>query len=188
MRVIAGEARSVPLVTPEGEDTRPTQDRIKETLFNMIQMQVPGSIFIDLYSGSGSIGVEAISRGAAHAYFVDRGVKPISCITANVHKCHFDDKATIIKKDVSIALRSIHEKEADIIYIDPPYDGGLYEHTLRTLYSMPYVSEYTMIICEADINEDFSFAEGLGYEITREKLYKNNKHVFLKKRNINRAL
>jgi 16S rRNA (guanine966-N2)-methyltransferase len=80
-----------------------------------------------------------------------------------------------------MALRSIHEKEVDIIFIDPPYEADLYEHTLRTLASLPYVSEYTTIICEASLEEDFSFAEGLGYEIKREKTYKNNKHVFLKK-------
>lgn len=181
MRVIAGEARSIPLITPKGDDTRPTQDRIKETLFNMIQMEVPGAVFIDLYAGSGGIGIEALSRGARHAYFIDRGGEPIKCITANVHKCHFDEKSTIIKKDAAMALRSIHEKEVDIIFIDPPYEADLYEHTLRTLVSLPYVSEYTTIICEASLEEDFSFAEGLGYEIKREKTYKNNKHVFLKK-------
>jgi 16S rRNA (guanine966-N2)-methyltransferase len=181
MRVVAGEARSVPLITPQGEDTRPTQDRIKETLFNIIQMQVPGAVFIDLFAGSGGIGIEALSRGARHAYFVDRGVEPNKCILANVHKCHFDDRATVIKKDVTMALRSIHEKEADIIYIDPPYEAGLYEHTLQSLGNMPYVSEYTLIICEASIDEDFSYAESLGFEVTREKLYKTNKHVFLKK-------
>jgi len=185
MRVVAGEARSVPLITPSGDDTRPTQDRIKETLFNIIQMQVPGSVFVDLYAGSGGIGIEAISRGAKHAYFVDRGNDPYKCIMANIHKCHFDDRATIIKKDVSMALRLIHEKEADIIYIDPPYEGGLYEHTLSELSKMPYVTKYTVIICEAALDEDFSYAENFGYEITREKLYKTNKHVFLKKKEEN---
>lgn len=181
MRVVAGEARSVQLMTPKGDDTRPTQDRIKETLFNMIQMEVPGAVFLDLFAGSGGIGIEALSRGAKHAYFVDRGIEPSKCILSNVQRCHLDAKATVIKKDVTMALRSIHEKEADIIYIDPPYEGGLYEHTLQALAHMPYVNEYTLIICEAALEEDFSFAEDLGYEITREKLYKTNKHVFLKK-------
>lgn len=181
MRVIAGEARSIPLITPSGNDTRPTQDRIKETLFNMIQMEVPGAVFIDLYAGSGGIGIEALSRGAKHSYFIDRGTEPIKCITANVHKCHFDDKATIIKKDAAMALRSIHEKEVDIIFIDPPYEADLYEHTLRTLAQLPYVTEYTNIICESSLDEDFTFVSLLGYEIKKEKTYKNNKHVFLKK-------
>ena len=80
MRVIAGSARRLKLVTPEGNDTRPTQDRIKETLFNMIQLQVPGSVFIDLYAGSGGIGIEALSRGAKKAYFIDNAMSSWSRI------------------------------------------------------------------------------------------------------------
>ena len=181
MRVIAGEARSMPLVTPSGQETRPTQDRIKETLFNMIQMEVPGSVFIDTFAGSGGIGIEALSRGAKHAYFIDNGKEPNACILQNLHKTHFEDMATVIKKDVTMGLRSIHEKEVDLVYIDPPYKEGLYEYTLQTLGQLPYITEYTTIICEAILDEDFSFVEALGFNITREKLYKSNKHVFLKK-------
>ena len=78
MRVIAGSARRLKLVTPEGNDTRPTQDRIKETLFNIIQIEVPGSVFIDLFSGSGGIGIEALSRGAKKAYFIENAAMPIN--------------------------------------------------------------------------------------------------------------
>ena len=77
MRVIAGSARRLKLVTPEGNDTRPTQDRIKETLFNIIQIEVPGSVFIDLFSGSGGIGIEALSRGAKKAYFIENAAKEL---------------------------------------------------------------------------------------------------------------
>lgn len=86
MRVIAGEARSLPLKTPQGLDTRPTTDRIKETLFNMLQPYLPCSVFIDLCSGSGGIGIEAISRGARHAYFVENGREPAKCIAENLRK------------------------------------------------------------------------------------------------------
>ena len=80
MRVIAGTARSLPLRTPEGADTRPTTDRIKETLFNMLQNEVPGSVFVDLFSGSGGIGIEALSRGARKAYFIENAPKSLACI------------------------------------------------------------------------------------------------------------
>ena len=95
MRVIAGEARSLPLKTPQGLDTRPTTDRIKETLFNMLQPYLPCSVFIDLCSGSGGIGIEAISRGARHAYFVENGREPAKCIAENLHFTKFEDLSLI---------------------------------------------------------------------------------------------
>ena len=179
MRVIAGSARRLKLVTPEGNDTRPTQDRIKETLFNMIQMQVPGAVFIDLFSGSGGIGIEALSRGAKKAYFIENATGAYKCIMENIKTTHFEDVATVIKSDVVIGLRNIHEEEADIIFIDPPYHDDLYERTLMQLGSMSYVTVNTMIIIEAPLEMDFSFVEGLGFEVRREKEYKSNKHVFI---------
>ncbi|MGN0376363.1 MAG: 16S rRNA (guanine(966)-N(2))-methyltransferase RsmD, partial [Suilimivivens sp.] len=125
MRVIAGTARSLKLKTPEGMDTRPTTDRIKETLFNMIQMDIPGSIFVDLFSGSGGIGIEALSRGARHAYFVENAKEAVSCIQENLVFTKFTDRATLLKQDVLSALSLISEKEADIIFMDPPYQLGI---------------------------------------------------------------
>ena len=179
MRVIAGTARRLRLVTPEGNDTRPTQDRIKETLFNMIQNQVPGAVFIDLFAGSGGIGIEALSRGAVRAVFVENNVNAYKCILENLKTTHFEQQATVLKQDVVLGLRSIKEKEADIIFIDPPYHGELYERTLSQLSEMNYVTANTMIIVEADQSLDFSFAENYGFEVRREKEYKTNKHVFL---------
>ena len=85
MRVVAGEARSIPLVTPSGKDTRPTTDRIKETLFNMIQTEVPGSCFLDLFAGSGGVGIEALSRGAKKAFFVEFGREAIGLFKSSLH-------------------------------------------------------------------------------------------------------
>ena len=179
MRVIAGSARRLRLVTPDGNDTRPTQDRIKETLFNMIQMQVPGAVFIDLFSGSGGIGIEALSRGAKKAYFIENAMNAYKCIMQNIKTTHFEDVSTVIKSDVVIGLRNIHEEEADIIFIDPPYHDDLYQRTLIQLESMSYVTKNTMIIIEAPVEMDFSFVEDLGFEVRREKEYKTNKHVFV---------
>ncbi|AOZ96401.1 16S rRNA (guanine(966)-N(2))-methyltransferase RsmD [Butyrivibrio hungatei DSM 14810] len=179
MRVIAGSARRLRLLTPEGNDTRPTQDRIKETLFNMIQNDVPGAVFIDLFAGSGGIGIEALSRGASRAYFIENAAKAYKCIMENLKTTHFEDVATVFKQDVVIALRNIHEKEADIIFIDPPYQAGLYERTLSQLSNMSYVTENTMIILESAVDMDFSFVSDYGFEVRREKEYKTNKHVFL---------
>ena len=104
MRVIAGTARRLKLVTPEGNDTRPTQDRIKETLFNMIQNQVPGAVFIDLFAGSGGIGIEALSRGAVRAVFVENNVNAYKCILENLKTTHFEEQATVLKQDVVLGL------------------------------------------------------------------------------------
>ena len=179
MRVIAGTARRLRLVTPEGNDTRPTQDRIKETLFNMIQNEVPGAVFLDLFAGSGAMGIEALSRGASKAYFIENSAAAYKCIMQNIKTTHFEEDATVLKQDVVIGLRNIHEKEVDIIFLDPPYHEDLYERTLAQLGTMNYVTEHTMIIVESSSDMDFSFAEDYGFEVRREKEYKTNKHVFL---------
>ena len=181
MRVIAGEARSLPLKTPQGLDTRPTTDRIKETLFNMLQPYLPCSVFIDLCSGSGGIGIEAISRGARHAYFVENGREPAKCIAENLHFTKFEDRATLLKQDVVSALSSIHEKEADVIFMDPPYNHNLEKQVLASLNDSNLVDEDTLLIVEASIVTTFDDVEALGYSIIKEKLYKTNKHVFLEK-------
>lgn len=181
MRVIAGTARSLKLKTPEGPGTRPTTDRIKETLFNMIQMAVPGSIFIDLFSGSGGIGIEALSRGAQHAYFVENEKDAISCIRENLVFTKFTDRATLLKQDVLSALSMIPEREADIIFMDPPYELSVEERVFQALAEQKYLTENTVVIVEARLDRNFDFLAELGFEVTREKNYKTNKHVFCRK-------
>lgn len=182
MRVIAGTARSLPLKTPKGTDTRPTTDRIKETLFNMIQQEVPGSIFLDLFAGSGGIGIEALSRGAKRVYFVENDRNAISCIQENLVFTKFTDKATLIKQDVIAALSMISEHKADIIFMDPPYQAG-YENVLFSqLAQQKYVTENTLIIVEAQQSREFDFVTECGFKVIKEKRYKTNKHVFVSKR------
>ena len=180
MRVIAGTARSVPLIAPQGMDTRPTTDKIKETLFNMINFDLPGCVFIDLYSGSGAIGIEAISRGARHAYFVEKNRKAVECIKFNVVKCKFQDEATIIARDVSDALYEIHDK-ADIIFMDPPYDDMNEYNIMKQLSTSGIIHDDTIFIIEAAIERDFSDIVSLGYELYKEKFYKTNKHMFFRR-------
>lgn len=182
MRVIAGTARSLPLKTPKGLDTRPTSDRIKETLFNMLQAEVPGAVFVDLFSGSGSIGIEALSRGAKKAYFAENAKEPLACITHNLAFTKFTDRAVVLKQDVCAALYSIAEQEADIIFLDPPYESGYEKNVLSVLSGMKYVTENTLIIVEAALHADFSWVEEYGFLLKREKPYKTNKHIFLKKK------
>ncbi len=123
MRVIAGSCRSLPLVTPSGDDTRPTTDRIKETLFNMIQAEIPDCIIYDFFAGSGGIGIEALSRGAKHAYFVENSKQALECIKKNLNFTKLTDKATVVSRDVLSAIPFLTEK-ADVIFMDPPYQLG----------------------------------------------------------------
>lgn len=181
MRVIAGTARSLPLKTPDGLDTRPTTDRIKETLFNMLQTDIPGCTFIDLFSGSGGIGIEALSRGAKKAYFVENASKALNCIQQNLSFTKLEDRAIVLKQDACSALGSIFEKEVDIIFMDPPYDCDHEKNVLNILRGMRYVTEETLIIVEASLQTDFSYLPMLGFHTEKEKCYKTNKHVFIRK-------
>lgn len=181
MRVIAGTARSLPLKAPMGMDTRPTQDRIKETLFNILQIDIPECVFVDIFSGSGGIGIEALSRGARKAYFIDNSSAANACILENLAFTKFTDKAVVFKQDAASALYNIYEKHVDIIFMDPPYNQNFEKAVLTQLKNVRYCDEETLIIIEADLKTDFSYAEDMGYEITRVKEYKTNKHVFLRK-------
>lgn len=178
MRVIAGTARSLRLKTPEGMDTRPTTDRIKETLFNMLQPYLPDGVFIDLYSGSGGIGIEALSRGAKHAYFVENNRNALSCISQNLQFTRFADQATVLRQDVLSALPGIHEKEADVIFMDPPYHHEYEKQVLQMLRNIPYVTGNTLIVIETSLDTDFSYLQEMGFYMEKEKRYKTNKHVF----------
>ena len=104
MRVIAGTARRLPLKTPEGTDTRPTTDRIKETLFNMLQTQIPDCIFLDLFCGSGGIGIEALSRGARRAYFVENNRRTAEYLRENLTFTKLQERAVVLQQDVFSAL------------------------------------------------------------------------------------
>ena len=118
MRVIAGTAKRLQLKTVEGMDTRPTTDRIKETLFNIILAEVPGAVFLDLCAGSGAIGIEALSRGAKKAYFVENGREACACIQKNLHTTHFEEEAILLKQDVLSALDVASGTET---YVDPVF-------------------------------------------------------------------
>lgn len=181
MRVIAGTARRLFLKTPDGLDTRPTADRIKETLFNMLMPYLPDAVFVDLSSGSGGIGIEALSRGARKAYFVENNSKAIACITDNIEHTHLTDKSVVLKQDVFAALRGGIRETADIIFLDPPYDQGYDRKVLEILRDAPCVGEDTLIIIESALNTSFEYADSLGFTITKDKRYKTNKHIFMQK-------
>lgn len=180
MRIIAGTARSLPLKTIDGLDTRPTTDRIKETLFNMIQQDVPDCYFLDLFAGSGQIGLEAVSRGAAKAFFIENAKNAAACIQDNIRFTKFEDACTLLQTDVISGLRTLEGKyRFDLIFMDPPYNQDLEAEILSYLAGSSIVKNGATIIVEADEHTDFSYVDQLGYTLRKEKLYKTNKHVFL---------
>lgn len=182
MRVIAGTARSLRLKTPVGTDTRPTTDRIKETLFNMLQPYLSDAVFVDLFAGSGAIGIEALSRGARHAYFAENEKKALSCIRENLQFTHLADQATVLQTDAVSALYGIHEKEADIIFMDPPYGCGHEERVLQALADLPFVTKQTLIVIETSLKTELSYLNELGFSLEKEKVYKTNRHIYCQKK------
>lgn len=180
MRVIAGSARRIQLKTLEGIDTRPTTDRIKETLFNMLAPYLYDSVFLDLFAGSGGIGIEALSRGAMEAVFVEKNPKAMQCVKENLKSTHLERKGMTMSMDVMTALYKLEgEKQFDYIFMDPPYGHDLERRVLEYLADSSLLSSDGVIIVEASKETGFDYVEELGFSIIKTKIYKTNKHVFI---------
>ena len=187
MRVIAGKARRLALKTVPGLETRPTTDRIKETLFNMIQDELYGIRFLDLFSGSGAIGIEALSRGAKEAVFVEKNPAAVCCIRENLKFTRLDADAFVVQSDVFAALDRLGReveggKESfGVIFMDPPYNHLWEKEVLTYLAHSSLADEHTMIITEASKETGCGYLSELGYHLEKEKIYKTNKHLFIRK-------
>lgn len=182
MRVIGGSAKRLQLKTLDGFETRPTTDRIKETLFNMIAPHICECEFLDLFSGSGGIGIEALSRGAAEAVFVENNPKAMACIKDNLKFTKLEDRAVLMSTDVLTALRKLEgTKQFEYIFMDPPYGKLLEKQVLEYLAESDLVYEETVIIVEASKETDFSYLESFGFSVIKTKEYKTNKHLFIER-------
>ena len=180
MRVIAGKARRIQLKSMEGMNTRPTTDRIKETLFNMLSQNIYGCHFLDLFSGSGAIGIEALSRGALSAVFVENNRQAVTCIRENLTKTKLMPQAEIMSVDCQTAIDRLEngKRHFDIVFMDPPYNHEFENRVLEYLSHSPMVTEDTLIIIEASKETDFDWLSDAGFHMIKEKVYKTNKHIF----------
>lgn len=180
MRIIAGTCRSLPLKTPKGMNTRPTTDRIKETLFNIIHSDLYDCRFLDLFAGSGAIGLEALSRGAREAVFIENNKEAIKCIEENIQFTKMAERSKLIKSDVIQGIHSLSSGESfDIIFMDPPYGKEYEKEVLKMLSNSNLADQNTLIVVEADLETDFSYLGDLGFEMKRYKKYKTNAHAFI---------
>ncbi len=180
MRVIAGKARRTPLKTLEGMGTRPTTDRIKETLFNMLQYDIADCCFLDLFAGSGAIGIEALSRGAKTAVFVEQNARAVECVRENLNVTKLEQQAVVMNCDALTALKRLEGKyRFDYIFMDPPYDQLLEKQMLEYLADSNMIDKQSTLIIEASLETDFGYLEELGFVLEKEKEYKTNKHMFV---------
>ncbi len=152
MRVISGTARGLRLNELEGMETRPTTDRVKEALFSIIQFDVPGREALDLFAGTGQLGIEALSRGAAGCTFVDQRRDAAALIRENLKRTGLSGQARVIQGDAISYLMSCGEK-FHLIFLDPPYESGLLEKAMETIAAFDILAEHGIMVCESPLNQ-----------------------------------
>lgn len=155
MRIITGTAKGTILKAPLGNSTRPTADRVKEAVFSMLQFDIENRTVLDLFAGSGQMGLEALSRGAKEATFVDKSKDAIAIIKENAKKANLNENAYIFQNDFLEFLNKNIGKSYDLIFLDPPYALNMYKPAIKLLYENSYIKSSTLIICESDFKELF---------------------------------
>ena len=180
MRIISGLARGTKLYTLEGENTRPTLDRVKEPLFSIIQNYIKDANVLDLFAGSGALGLEALSRGAKKAILCDKSYEAIDIIKKNINKTHFEEKTKVMCMDYKKCLLTINEK-FDLIFIDPPYKIDIAVNSVEIIINNNLLSQDGIIVIETDEEErDTQKLENLSnIEIINLKTYGRVKLIFL---------
>lgn len=171
MRVITGKARGVVLKTPEGMQTRPTSDRVKEALFSILQFDLPGMSVLDLFGGTGQLGIEALSRGADHAVFVDAGDAACKLIQENLRRTKLDKQAKVVRSDYLTFLKGTKER-FDLILLDPPYAEVFLENALNCITEIDILQSNGIIVAERPVGKELPFAYP-GYERSKDYKYGN---------------
>ena len=168
MRVISGKARGVTLKTPEGLQTRPTADRVKEAVFSILQFDLPGTKVLDLFGGTGQLGIEAISRGAKSATFVDASDKACKLIQENLKRCKMEQEGRVLRCDYLEYLSKCRETY-DIILLDPPYAEAFLENAIKKISEIDILKSGGIIVAERPVGKEIP-GEFPGF--TRSKDYK----------------
>jgi len=169
MRVITGKARGISLKTPEGMLTRPTADRVKEALFSIIQFDIPGACVLDLFGGTGQLGIEALSRGAKRAVFVDAREDACKLIRENLKRTRLTEEGTVIRSDYLDYLNRCREK-FHIIFLDPPYAEVFLENALKRITEIDILQSDGIIVTERPLGKDLPW-EFRGYSRSRDYKY-----------------
>ena len=181
MRIISGTARGTKLYTLEGQITRPTLDRAKESLFNIIQNDIANSIFLDLFSGSGAIGLEAASRGAKKVILCDKSKEAIKIIEKNIEKTHLNKKVELYNLDYEALIKTKIKEKIDIVYIDPPYNSDFAIKSIKYIIEKELIDENSNIIIETDDDEKMlENLKNIEVEITDKRKYGRAILIFLK--------
>ena len=180
MRVIAGKAKGIVLKTPEGMQTRPTADRVKEALFSILQFDLPGTKILDLFGGTGQLGIEAISRGAKSAVFVDAGDAACKLIKENLRRAKMEGEGRVIRADYLQFLSQCQE-EFDIIFLDPPYAEVFLENSIKKISEIDILQSGGIIVTERPVEkpldvqiEGFSRSKDYKYGRTMLTLYRKD--------------
>ena len=174
MRIITGKARGIKLVTLEGENTRPTSERAKEAVFSMLQFDLEGREVLDLFAGSGQMGLEAVSRGAASATFVDKSKDAAKIIAQNIEKTRLDSQSRLFTADVSDYIRTVSgRRKFDIVFIDPPYSLRAAPPTLEALLKAGLLKPTSTVVCESAEEDIFENHPDLAekFEIIKRAKY-----------------
>ncbi len=179
MRVISGTARGRKLLSPQGNDTRPTTDRIKETLFNIISPLVPDSVFLDIFGGSGAIGIEALSRGAELAVFVDNSRKAVNLIRENLKLTNLSEKSLVLEADYKKAMQLLSEqnRKFHVIFMDPPYYKDFTLEALELTVKYNLLANEGIIVTELGSKEPLPEVSGL--KVYRQKNFGTTTMVFM---------
>lgn len=179
MRVITGTAKGVRLLTPDGMKTRPTADRVKEGLFSIIQFEVEGRSVLDLFAGTGQLGIEALSRGAKDAVFVDFSQPAVKLVKENLRRARLDDRATVLQSDYESYLRVCRQK-FDLIFLDPPYAEKYLENAMKIISEIDILRDGGIIICEKTADKAFESDFG-ALQKQKEYRYGNTSLVLFRK-------
>lgn len=180
MRIISGKARGTKLYTLEGENTRPTLDRVKESVFSIIQSEIEGAQILDLFAGSGAIGLEFLSRGAQKAVLCDKSKEAVNIIKKNIEKTHMEQETQVFNTDFENCLERLKNEQFDIIYVDPPYETNYILKSLEKIIKLNIAKEECLIIIETDDEQRIEKEiKNIDVEIVDKRKYGRATIIFL---------